>query len=120
MTGARRFIGYAALAVALVGGCSRTPEQRTITKKGIIKSIDLKGRKAYIVTDNKLGDKLEIPGQFTDDTVVTINGKTAHLSDIHTGDNVEVTAYHKGKGSEMEFYATKVVVSRPATSQPAG
>ena len=107
------------LAIALAGtSCSREREQRVSTKKGIVKSIDLKNRSAQIITDNKLGDKFEVSGQFTDTTVVTINGQPAQLGDIRTGDSVEVSAYRKKKGEETEFIATKVVVSRATSSMP--
>ena len=124
MIRSKQLLGISFLALGLLaGGCTHEREPKALTKKGVIKSISLKNRSAQIVTDDKLGNKLELAGLFTDATTVTINGKPAQFGDIHTGDQVEVTAYRKDKKSkgpveDPDFIATKVAVSRPNAFQP--
>ncbi len=100
--------------LCLADGCSdRSADKRKIRKKeGIAQLIDVDRRTVSMVVTDKKGADLEVTGTFTDETEVTINGRSQKIEDIRTGDKVEVYGYQEGHGTEKKLVATKVIVLR--------
>lgn len=98
-------------ALMIVGCSSKSGADKTYTKKGTIKSIDLSSRKVE-VTIIKGGEQRAISGTYTDETNVTINGRAASVKDLKEGDSVEVTGRREGSGTNATFIATSVRVTR--------
>lgn len=95
-----------------LSGCSgKGSAEKTYTRKGEVKSIDLNNRKV-VLSFMKGGSERELPGTYTDETVVIINGRNMTVKDIQEGDKVEVVGRKEGKGTDAVFIATRVTVSR--------
>lgn len=113
------------MAIAITGigliGCSRNEhrKRKPIVRKGVIKAVDLQKKYAKVEILDRTGDKLEMDGSFTDETVVIIDGRPARFEDVRPGDPVEVTVTLKGKGMEMEVIATRVDVFRTTATSSA-
>jgi len=105
-------------------GCAKKDHRprKPFVRKGTLKSVDLQKKYARIETIDRRGDKLEMDGSFTDQTIVTIDGRPARIDDVRPGDAVEITATLQGKGINAELIATRVDVSRASatSSAPAG
>jgi len=111
-----------ALTAALtLSGCAKKESRRgkPITRKGVIKSVNLEKKYAKVEVHDRTGDKLEMDGSFTDETVVTIDGRPAKFEDVRPGDPVEVTVKLKGKGLDLDIIALRVDITRAATTSSA-
>ncbi len=121
---ARAALFFALAAALALTGCAKKESRRgkPITRKGVIKSVNLEKRYAKVEVHDRTGDKLEMDGSFTDETVVTIDGRPAKFEDVRPGDPVEVTVKLKGKGIDLDIIATRVDIIRAAStsSAPAG
>lgn len=111
----------AALLGGTTGGCAKKDRARKPhTRKGVIKAIDLEKKYARVEVHDRSGRKqIEMDGSFTDQTVVTIDGRPARFEDVRPGDAVEITVTISGKGMDAEFTATRVNVLRSAAPAPA-
>ena len=120
------------LTAMLAGGCTdkshKGPKSKTIA--GIASKVDLTNNRVSMTFKDEKGMERTLEGTIREDTVVEINGRVQKLEDIHEGDKVEVSGFREGKGDALKLVATKIVATRPqtsdwkstgtATSQPAG
>lgn len=112
----------------LMGGCSDKDggKPKIRNRDGIAKAIDVENRIVSMIVLDKKGVEVEIPGTFTDETEVIINGRRQGISDIRPNDKVTVFYYKETVGDEDRIVATKVIVTRPkgsdwvSTTKPAG
>ena len=110
-----------ATAFLSVAGCSKKNRNEPITKEGIIKSIDKAKRTATVIIRDKMGRPQELEGRFTEQTVVTINGKPGQLADIKPEDTAAITVERKGQDADVDYIALRVEVTRlgEGESKPA-
>lgn len=100
-----------ALTIMPTGCSSKSNSDKTSSRKGEVKSIDLANR-IVVMTFMKGGEQREIPGTYTDETVVRINGRVMTVKDIKVGDKVEVVGRKEGSGTNQQLIATEVKVTR--------
>ncbi len=105
----------ALLLLALPSGCSDKDggKPKIRKKSGVASKIDVENRVVSMTILDKTGTPRELQGTFKDDTVVMINGRTASIKDIRTGDKVEVEGYREGEGENQKLIAIRVTVDRP-------
>ncbi len=86
------------------------------SRKGTVKAIDLANRIVAMVSTDNSGNDITLEGTYTPETVIEINGRRADPKDVRVGDKVEVWGRKEGDGAEAKLVATKVVVSRAAST----
>lgn len=96
----------------MMTGCSnKGGSDKTYTRKGQVKSIDLANRKV-VLSFMKGSETRELKGSYTDETVVIVNGRNMSVKEIKEGDKVEVVGRKEGSGTDAQFIATRVTVTR--------
>ncbi|MCB9855903.1 MAG: hypothetical protein H6818_09480 [Phycisphaerales bacterium] len=94
-------------------GCSsKSSSDKTSSRKGEVKSIDLANREVVMMFTKKDGTQTPLKGTYTDETVVRINGRVMTIKDIKVGDQVEVVGRKEGSGTNQQLIATEVKVTR--------
>lgn len=94
-----------------IGCSSKGGSNKTYTRKGEVKNVDLTNRKV-VMKFMKGGQDKELSGTYTDETVVIINGRNMSIKDVKEGDKIEVVGRKEGTGTEAQFIATRVTVTR--------
>lgn len=92
-------------------GCKDRGLPQAKTHTGKIKDVDLVTKKATLeFVRKKDGTIVEIPGQATNDTKLTINGRLAELKEVRSGDEGTITGYYDDNLNT--FIATVVEITR--------
>lgn len=111
------------MAAGLVafGACSHKnaePEHRTI--EGVAESIDTNTNQVAMRWYNpKKQADMKVAGTVTDQTEILINGRVARLEDIKVGEKVSVTGRIMKDSSSPQLIATRIEVTREASSTSA-
>lgn len=100
-------------ALAFSGCGEEKPTRKYRTLEGIAESIDAAGGQVAMRWYHVKSQQWRvIKGQVTDETEVLVNGRSAKLEDVRSGDPVKVVGYQEGKGLNVRLVATKVLVTR--------
>jgi Cu/Ag efflux protein CusF len=94
-----------ALGVAATAICAETGAATESTKTGVVKKVDLEGKKIVVMVKRELTFAIK-------DTTKIVQGDTAKmLADIKEGDTVTVVYTHEGQDNRV---ASKVTIDTPA------
>lgn len=99
----------------LVGGCGKDKDEvKYHNREGRVATINPEtGVFEGLFYSKKHKQEIKLSGRLDPNVEVFINGATAKVSDVRVDDKVVVEVREVKHGSEREFIATKVEVTRP-------
>lgn len=111
------FISITAIAiVATISGCQNKPNAPKVhLLKGRVTKIDASSGVVTGMFWNKQNKEMELSGKLAPDAEIMIDGRTASLSEVEIGDDVEVEGYEEKVGESSNLIAKKVRIRRSAT-----
>jgi hypothetical protein len=125
-------LGFAAAAL-LSGGCKQDQPKRKYIEptEGTALEIHTDTSEVSMEFVHPATGLAEVrKGYVNEKTQVQVNGVTARIEDVRTGDTVRVTGYQEGPREDRKFFVTSINVRRAGnnwldtdgggTSQPAG